>query len=78
VPGQQVLDLAGAELLATPVDDVLAAPGDGDVAGIVDRAQVAGVEPTSVVDDLGAQRGVDVAEHALGPAHPQLALGARR
>ena len=42
---QQLLDLGDRHLLAAAVDDVLDAPGDAQVAGGVDRREVAGAVP---------------------------------
>ena len=48
---QQLLDLDGADVLAAPDDDVGDAVGDGEVAVVVEHADVAGAVPAVVVED---------------------------
>src|SRR6185503_16317629 len=43
--GEQVLELARADVLALPDDDVLPPPGDAEIARGVDRPEVAGAKP---------------------------------
>ena len=63
---EDVLDVAGRELLAAAVDDVLDPPGDR-ASALVDDADVAGVEPALLVD-LGAGLGLVEIGRACAPA----------
>ena len=47
---QQLLDLLGADVLAAADDDVGHAVGDGEVAVVVEHADVAGAVPAVVVE----------------------------
>ena len=47
-----LLDLAGAEQFATPVDAVVAAPGEEQEPGTVEEAEVAGVQPARRVEPV--------------------------
>src|SRR5947208_8186259 len=71
---EQVLQLAGADVLALADDDVLPPPGDAEVALGVERAEVAGAEPAVGREGVGVQGRVAVAEEALGAARQDLAL----
>src|SRR2546422_5887091 len=66
---EQVLQLAGADVLALADDDVLPPPGDAEVALGVERAEVAGAEPAVGREGVGVpipEMGQDEAE--LPPA----------
>ena len=54
--GQELLDLAGADVLAAPDDDVGEAVGDGEVALVVEHPDVAGVVPALVVERRRGER----------------------
>src|SRR5262249_61597582 len=70
---EDLVDLAGGDLLAAPVDDLLQAPGEGDVAVLVHDALVAGAEP-AVHEGLAVGLGVVlVAGHDVGAADGDLA-----
>ena len=71
--GQQLLDLGRTDVLPAPDDDVLHPVGDGQVAVVVDHADVAGAEPTLGVDELRVECRVRVAGEAVGPAAEDLA-----
>src|SRR5439155_155821 len=73
---EEVLDLPGAELLAGADDDVLHAPGDGEVALGVEDAQVPGAEEAALVEGVGVEARVAVAEEQLRAPRPDLALAA--
>ena len=74
---QDVLDLAGGDVLGVADDDVLQPAGDGDVAGVGDDAEVAGAEVALLVERVGVERGVGVAQEELRAAEAQLAFLAR-
>ena len=71
---QQLLDLLGADVLAAADDDVGHAVGDGEVAVVVEHADVAGAVPAVVVEGRGGQLGVGVAEAAVGATAEDLAV----
>src|SRR6059036_3546364 len=71
---EQVLQLAGADVLALADDDVLPPPGDAEVALGVERAEVSGAEAAVGREGVGVQGRVAVAEEALGAARQYLAL----
>ena len=71
---QQLLDLLGADVLAAPDDDVGDAVGDGEVAVVVEHADVAGAVPAVVVEGRGGQLGVGVAEAAVRAPAEDLAV----
>ena len=70
----QLLDLLGADVLAAADDDVGHAIGDGEVAVVVEHADVAGAVPAVVVEDGGGQLGVGVADEAVGTPAEDLAV----
>ena len=74
---QHVLDLRGRDVLALADDDVLEPAGEGHVAVVVHHTEVAGTEPTLLVERVGFERGIGVAleQHRTGDA--DLALVAR-
>src|SRR5215831_11430614 len=74
---EQVLDLPRAHVLALADDDVLLAPGDAEVAGFVDDAEVLGAEPAVGREGGGVERRIGVAEEAFGAPREDLALDAR-
>ncbi len=74
---QQILHLFGRDVLAVADDDVLQPTRDHHEALVVDDAEIAGAEVAVVVEGLGVERGVEVAEHHLGGLRPQLAFLAR-
>ena len=57
---QQILDLLGRDVLTLADDDVLEPTGEHHVAGRVEMADVAGAEPTLVVERVGVERWVGV------------------
>ena len=59
---QHLLDLQRADVLAAADDDVGLAVGDGQVAVVIDHADVAGVIPAVVVERLRGQGRVGVAQ----------------
>ena len=75
---QHGLDLARGNVLAAAHDHVLLAIDDGEVAALVEPAEVAGVQPA--VDDRRGRCGlvVEVARHHLVAAHGDLADRAGR
>src|SRR5437867_4803590 len=70
----QLLQLACADVLALPDDDVLPAPGDAERTGRVDHAEVPGPEPAVGGEGLGVERRVAVADEAFGSAREDLPL----
>src|SRR3954463_7452883 len=71
---QQLLELARVDVVALVDEHVLLAVDDGEVAVLVDRADVAGAQP-AVLEHLG--RGLDlvvVTAHHLRAADADLAL----
>ena len=58
-------------------DDVLQAPGDRHVAGVGDDAEIAGAEEALLVERVGVELGVGVAQEEVRPPEPELALLAR-
>lgn len=65
---EHLFDFAGRDVLTIADDDVLQAPGDGDVSVIVDGAEISGPEPAGLIDGVRVECGVDVAEESLrGP-----------
>ena len=74
----EALDHGGADALAAPVDHLLEAAGEPDVAVLVDDGQVAGLEEAVLVEDLGVLLGVLVVAGEDGRALEQeLALACR-
>ena len=77
VVGEPLLDLLGRDQLAADLEQLLAAPGQFEVAVRADPAQVAGAQPAVRVDQLGGALGVvEVAARHDRAAHAQLPLGA--
>ena len=76
---QQALDLGRVGVEAAGDEHVLLAVGDPDVAALVHRADVAGVQPSVGVDRLGRLlRVLEVPAHHVVAAHHDLAgLAAR-
>src|SRR5215510_10814799 len=72
--GDQLLQLARADVLSLPDDDVLPPAGDAEVALRIDRPEVPGAEPAVGGECLVVERRVAVAEEAFGPARQYLAL----
>ena len=71
---QQLLDLAGVDVLATADDHVFESALDAEVALGVHRGQIAGVVPALPVNDRGGGVGlVVVTLHDQVPARAQLA-----
>ena len=69
-----VLDLDRGDVLAPDLEHVLEPPGVAEVAALVDRAEVAGVEPALVVDRKGRSLGIlEVALEAGVAAQAELA-----
>src|SRR5262245_35944619 len=76
--GQQVFDLARADVLSLADDDVLAPSGDAQVALRVTDAEVAGAEPAVRREGLRRRCGVEIPEAALGTAREHFAFVTRR
>jgi hypothetical protein len=75
VPEQQLLDLAGVDVVAAGDDQLPAAPLDAQVAALVEAAQVAGAEPAVGVEGLGdGLRVAPVAAEHVGAAQQHLSL----
>ena len=72
-PGDQLLDLLRADVLAAADDDVLLAVGDREATVLVEHADVAGRVPTVGVESLRGAAGIGVAEEAVGTAREDLA-----
>src|SRR5207245_4861656 len=72
--GDEILQLARADVLALADDDVLATAGDAEVAGVVQRAEIAATAPSIRGEGFAA---VEVAEEALGSAREDLPLASR-
>jgi hypothetical protein len=71
VPQRVVLDLRWEDVVTTPDDHVLLAPGNAQVARLVHTAEVAGEEPARGVEAaLGGRLVVEVAEHGNAPRPP--------
>src|SRR4029450_2759981 len=64
---QQLLDLLGADVLAAADDDVRHAIGDREVSLVVEHADIASPVPPFIVENLGGQLGIDVADEAVRP-----------
>ena len=72
---QERLELGRWDLEALVLDELLEPVDDEEVSLVVDVADVAGVEPSVVVDGVrGRGRVVQVARHHLRTAHPDLAV----
>ena len=71
---QDLLDLQRADVLAAADDDVGLAVGDGDVAVVVHDPDVAGVIPPVVVEGLGGQVRIGVADEQIRPARKDFAV----
>src|SRR5207253_8856180 len=71
--GDQILQLARADVLALADDDVLSPTGDVQVAGGVQYAEILGPEPSVRGERVCA---VEVAEEALRAARQDLAFAA--
>ena len=70
---QHVLDLCRIHVEAARNVVVRDAIGDTQVAGVVEPADIGGVEPTVGIDGLGGRCGiVEVARHHVVPAHDDL------
>ena len=63
---QLLLDLLGADVLAAPDDDVGHPVGDGEVAVVVQHADVAGAVPARLVEGAGGELRVGVAKEQVG------------
>ena len=70
---QQLFDLGRAHVLAAADDDVLQPVRDGQVSVGVDDPDVARVQPATLLDRLGGERGIGVAGEAVGAAGKDLA-----
>src|SRR5262249_59027434 len=72
---QGLFHLAGADVESAADDDVLHAPGNAQVAAVVESAHVAGAPPALVVDGVGGEVGpAPVFEQPAGPAVADLAI----
>src|SRR5205814_9300455 len=69
---QELLDLGGADVLASADDDVLLAVGDGEVALVVEHPDVPGDVPAAVDEGGGGEVGLGVALEAVGAAAEEL------
>ena len=72
---QRLFDLDGADVLAAADDDVGLAVGDGQVAVVVQHADVAGVVPAVVVEGLRRQLGIEIAEAQIRSPAEDFAVG---
>ncbi len=79
VPIDELLDHCGADALPTAVDHLFEPAGQSDVAVLVDRGHVPGLEEPVLVEGLGVLLGVSVVagEHR-GPLDQKLARRVRR
>ena len=76
---EHVLDLRHRDVLAAADDQVLGAPGDGDVPVAVERGAVAGPEPPVRGVGLGGERRPpEVPDELRGASHEEIALRAGR
>src|SRR6202012_565012 len=75
--GEKLLDVSRGEFLTTTIDDIFDSAGDRDESVIVENADIAGPEPAVVVECGPVGRGVQIAEHPLGPPHRKLARETR-
>src|SRR5690606_4358612 len=71
-------DLARRDLLAAAIDDLLLAAGDGEIALLVEDAEIAGAEPAVGEAFLIGLGVVLVARRDIGSPDYHLALGAGR
>ena len=71
---QELLDLLGTDVLAAPDDDVGDAVGDGQVAVLVEDADVAGVVPAVGVEGRRRQRRIGVADTTVRSPAEDLAV----
>ena len=77
VGDQRLLDLARVEQLTAPVDHVVAAPGQEQEPGVIEVAEVAGVQPAGAVKPVAGPP-VGVAVDDPRAADPDLAGGPGR
>src|SRR6201993_5527933 len=75
--GEKLLDVSRGELLTTTIDAIFDSAGDRDESVIVENADISGPEPAGVVECDAVGRGLEVAEHPLGPPHRELARATR-
>src|SRR5205807_1821888 len=73
-----IFDVLSGEFFATAVDDVLDASGHGYPAIGIDRADIAGTEPSVLADEFRVALGIGVAEHPFRCAYTELAPLPRR
>src|SRR3954465_16058062 len=71
---EDVLDVEAWVVLPAADDYVLRPSGDVEVALLVDRSQVAGLEPVTVEAVPGQVEALGVTDEQEGPAHLQPAL----
>lgn len=78
VSQQKCLQLGRRDLVSIYFNQFLEPLYDDDIPAGVELPQIAGVQPTGFVENLGGLlRPVEIAVHDLGPTYPQLALLAR-
>ncbi len=72
--GEHIFDLEGRDVLGVADDRILDSACDADVAVGVDHSEVAGAQPAILVERVGVERGIRVAEEALRSLEPQLTI----
>src|SRR5690348_3421824 len=79
MPRQRLFHLTRVDVVAAADDQLAGAAGDGEVAVVADRAEIAGLEPAVRAEYFGGGVGaVPVAGEDVRPAHLDLADRARR
>jgi hypothetical protein len=72
VGGQHIFDLEGRNILCVADDRVFDTAGDTDIAAGIDQPQIAGAQPAFLIERVGVECRVRIAEEALGSLEPQL------
>src|SRR5579884_1682961 len=70
---EDLLDLTGIDVVATPDDQVLLAVDNEEEPVLIDRRYIAGVKPASAHHRLGRVLAVPVTAHDERPPHDDLA-----
>ncbi|GLE50708.1 hypothetical protein ATCCBAA256_02950 [Mycobacterium montefiorense] len=72
--GEHIFDLEGRDVLGVADNRVLDSAGDPHIAVGVDQPEIAGAQPAFIVERVGVERGLRVAQEALRSLEPQLPL----
>src|SRR5258708_11480591 len=71
---KEILDLLGADVLASPNDEIFLASSDGEISFVVDLAQITRVEISFRVEGGQGLIPVRISEHYFGSAHGNLSF----